>query len=96
MCEALVFKAVYTTMFVAMAVCEGHVCIVYVEHECERACVPLLCVSACARVCVCCRETLWCFLSLLITMEDHTTRCDNAEHSSASGAGFLIDVKTTK
>lgn len=46
--------------------------------------------------CVCCRETLWSFLSLLITLRDHTTRCDSAQCSSASGAGILIDVKPTK
>lgn len=46
--------------------------------------------------CVCYRETLWSFLSLLITLRDHTTRCDSAQCSSASGAGILIDVKTTE
>lgn len=46
--------------------------------------------------CVYCGETLWSFLSLLITLRDHTTRCDSAQCSSASGAAILIDVKTTK
>lgn len=48
------------------------------------------------RECVRCRETLWSFLSQLITPQDHTIRCDSAQCGSASGAGILIDVKTTK
>lgn len=47
-------------------------------------------------ICVCCGETLWSLLSQLITLQDHTMRCDSAQRSSASGAGILIDVKTTK
>lgn len=45
---------------------------------------------------MCCRETLWSFSSQLITLRDPQTRCDNAQCSSASGTGILIDVKATK
>lgn len=56
------------------------------------------CVSAWVSVdeCVCYRGILWSLLSQFITLQDCTTRCDSAWCSSASGAGILIDVKTTK
>lgn len=77
----------------SICVLETHFACLHAGRERVRVCVLGGFLSLLK---MCCRKTPWSFSSQLITPWDHKTRCDNAQCSSASGTGILIDVKATK